>query len=151
MKHNYDVWFVNGELIDTTRKGEKKEYVDLSDMLPLEGDEEEVEQQKGLKNVTPNKLLTRLPILLRQIKAENNSYKLTNGIRQILYLLYQHNKIVKRVYNNLIKSWNNGRNMIIITDPKTFDFDFDWPKDFKENLKHEIEFIIKSNESLTEN
>ena len=74
LKHNCDVWFVNGELIDTTRKGEKKEYVDLSDMLPLEGDEEEVEQWKGLKNVTPNKLLTRLPILLRQIKAENNSY-----------------------------------------------------------------------------
>ena len=151
MKHNCDVWFVNGELIDTTRKGEKKEYVDLSDMLPLEGDEEEVEQQKGLKNVTPDKLLTRFPILLRQIKAENNSYKLRNGIRQILYLLYQHNKIIKRVYNNLIKSWNNGRNMIIITDPKTFYFDFDWPKDFKENLMHEIEFIIKSNESLTEN
>ena len=41
--------------------------------------------------------------------------------------------------------------MIAIKDPKTFCFNFDWPKDVDENLKHEIEFIIKSNESLGEN
>ena len=49
-------------------------------------------------------MLTRLPILLAQIKAGNNSYKLKNGIRQILSLLYKHNKITKKVYNNLIES-----------------------------------------------
>ena len=41
--------------------------------------------------------------------------------------------------------------MIAIRDAKTFSFTFDWPKDFDENLKHEIEFIIKINESLAEN
>ena len=41
-------------------------------------------------------------------------------------------------------------NMIVIRDPKTYCFNFDLPKDFDENLKHEIEFIIKSNESLAE-
>ena len=40
--------------------------------------------------------------------------------------------------------------MIVMRDPKTFYFDFDWPKDADENLKHETEFIIKSNESLAE-
>ena len=39
-------------------------------------------------------------------------------------------------------------NMIVIRDPKTFCFNFDWPKDVDENLKHEIEFIRKSNQSL---
>ena len=39
----------------------------------------------------------------------------------------------------------------MIRNPKTFCFCFDWPKDFDENVKHEIEFIIKSNESLVEN
>ena len=39
-------------------------------------------------------------------------------------------------------------NMIVIRDPKTFCFNFDWPKDVYENLKHEIEFVIKTNESL---
>ena len=64
-------------------------------MPPLEGDEEKVEEGKGLKILTPNKLLTKLPILLAQIKAGNNSNKLRNKIRQILYLLYQDNKITK--------------------------------------------------------
>ena len=41
--------------------------------------------------------------------------------------------------------------MIMIRDPKTFDFDFYWPKDVHENLKHETEFIVKSNELLAEN
>ena len=41
--------------------------------------------------------------------------------------------------------------MIVIREPKTLYFDFHWPKDADENLKHEIEFIIKSNESLAEN
>ena len=40
--------------------------------------------------------------------------------------------------------------MIVIRDPKTFYFNFDWPKYVDEYLKHEIEFIIKSNESLAE-
>ena len=42
-------------------------------------------------------------------------------------------------------------NMIVIRCHKTFDFDFDWPKVVDENLKHKIEFIIKSNEPLAEN
>ena len=57
-----------------------------------------------LRATVPNKLLTKLPILLAQIKAENSSYKLKNEIRKILYLLYQHNKVTKKVYNNLIKT-----------------------------------------------
>ena len=57
-----------------------------------------------LKILNPNKLLTRLPILLTQGNAGHDSYKLKNEIRQILYLLYQHNKITKRACNNLIKS-----------------------------------------------
>ena len=54
--------------------------------------------------LTPNKLLTRLPLPLAQIKAGKTSCKLKNKMRQILYLLYQHNKITNKVYNNLIKS-----------------------------------------------
>ena len=41
--------------------------------------------------------------------------------------------------------------MVVIRDLKTFCFNFDWPKDVDEKWKHEIKFIIKSNESLTEN
>ena len=40
--------------------------------------------------------------------------------------------------------------MIMIRDPKTFCFHFDWHKGVDENLKHEIEFIIQNNNSLAE-
>ena len=41
--------------------------------------------------------------------------------------------------------------MNVMKDPKTFSFNFDWPKDVDENLNYEIEFIIKSNQSVAEN
>ena len=41
--------------------------------------------------------------------------------------------------------------MIVIRDPKTSSFNFDWPKNVDETLTHETEFIIISNESLAEN
>ena len=66
--------------------------------------------------------------------------------------MYQHNKIIKTVYNNLIKSlYNSGRKYDCDKRSHiTLCFTFDWAKDVDQNLKHEIEFIIKSNESLAE-
>ena len=57
----------------------------------------------GLKILTKKQMLSRLPILLAQIQAGNNSTKLKNEIRQILYLLYRSKVLTKTVYNNLIK------------------------------------------------
>ena len=58
----------------------------------------------GLKILTPKQMLQRLPIALAQVKAGNNSEKLLNEIRQIVYSLYQSKKITKKIYNNIIKS-----------------------------------------------
>ena len=58
----------------------------------------------GLKILTNKQMLNRLPILLAQIQAGNNSIKLKNEIRQILYSLYRSKVLTKTVYNNLIKS-----------------------------------------------
>ena len=101
----------------------------------------------GKTKVLLNLIKHQRPILLAQTKAGNNSKKLKNEIKQILYLLYQRNKITKKVYNNLIRE----EMTIVIIDRKTFCFKFDLPKDVNENLIHEIEFIINGNESLTEN
>ena len=54
-------------------------------MLLLEGDEEEVKERKGLKILTPKKLLTRLSILLAQIKAWNTSCKLKNESKYYIF------------------------------------------------------------------
>ena len=54
-------------------------------------------QGTGLKILTPKQMLQRLPLALAQIKAGNNSQSLLNEIRQ-------PKKIIKKVYNNIIKS-----------------------------------------------
>ena len=58
----------------------------------------------SLKILTDKQMLNRLPILLAQIQAGNNSIKLKNEIRQILCWLYRSKVLTKTVYNNLIKS-----------------------------------------------
>ena len=53
------------------------------------------ESGQGLKILTPNQMLSRLPISLVQLKAGNNSEKLKNEIRQLLYSLYRSKKLTK--------------------------------------------------------
>ena len=57
---------------------------------------------EGLKIITPNQLLSRLPIPLAQLKAGNNSEKLKNDIRQLLYSLYRSKKLTKEIYKSLV-------------------------------------------------
>ena len=82
-------------------KKEHEESADIPDMPPTEGDKEK--QEIGIKILTPSKLLNRLPVLLAQMKAENNSNKMINEIRQKLSLFHQQNEIAKKLCNNLIK------------------------------------------------
>ena len=58
----------------------------------------------GLKILTSNQMLKRLPIAFAQLKAANNSENLLNEIRQIVYSLYRSEEITKKVYNNIINS-----------------------------------------------
>ena len=64
----------------------------------------EEQEGKGLKILTPNQMLKRLPIALALVKAGNNSESLLNEIRQIVYSLYRSKEITKKVYNNIINS-----------------------------------------------
>ena len=61
----------------------------------------EQQQGSGLKILTPNQMLSRLPITLAQLKAGNNSEKLKNEIRQLLYSLYRSKKLTKQLYKSL--------------------------------------------------
>ena len=61
------------------------------------------QERKGINILTPNQMLSRLPISLAQLEAGNNSNKLKNEIRQLLYSLYRSKNMTKQVYNNLIK------------------------------------------------
>ena len=61
-------------------------------------------QQKGqgIKILTPNQMLNRLPIALAQLQAENNSNKLKSEIKQLLYSLYCSKNITEQIYKSLI-------------------------------------------------
>ena len=57
---------------------------------------------QGLKILTPSQMLSRLPISLAQLNAGNNSEKLKNEIRQLLYSLYRSKKLTKQLYKSLV-------------------------------------------------
>ena len=59
----------------------------------------QLEQKEGrLKIITPNQMFSRLPIIIAQLKAGNDSVKL----RQLLYSLYRSKKLTKQIYKSLI-------------------------------------------------
>ena len=71
-----------------------------------------IRRQQGLalKILTPNQMLSRLPITSAQLKAGNNSEKLKNEIRQILYSLYRSKNLQKMsivIWSTLFKNGNN--------------------------------------------
>ena len=82
-----------------------RDYIEMLSDANYDSRKNETEG-KGLKILTPKQMLQRLPIVLAQVKASNNSESLLNEIRQIVYSLYQSKQITKKVYNNIIKSIN---------------------------------------------
>ena len=68
------------------------------------------QQRLDLKILTPNRMFSRLPITLAQLKTGNNSQKLKNEIRQLLDSLYRSKKLTKhsiKVWSTLFKNGNN--------------------------------------------
>ena len=91
---------------ESDKESDENNEIDTTDMPDLETEEYAAEwrnkQGKGLEILTPNQMLSRLPISLAQLKAGNNSEKLKNEIRQLLYSLYRSKKLTKQLYKSLI-------------------------------------------------
>ena len=76
----------------------------------LDFNKEIQKQGLGLKVLTPDQILRRLPISLAQLNAGNNSEKMKNEIRQLLNSLHRSKKLAKNIYKSLfdivgIKDW----------------------------------------------
>ena len=56
---------------------------------------EQKQRGQGLKILTPNQMLNRLPLSLAQLNAGNNSEKLKNELRHLLHSLYRSKKLTK--------------------------------------------------------
>ena len=83
-----------------------KSLKDIVHLYNLKSGNDTSKKGEGLKILTNKQMLNRLPILLSHIQAGNNSIKLKNETRQILYSLYRSKALTltKTVYNILIKS-----------------------------------------------
>ena len=66
-----------------------RDLKDIADLYNIKLDSDTSKSGKGLKILTNKQMLNCLPILLAQIEAGNNSIKLKNEARQILYSLYR--------------------------------------------------------------
>ena len=95
-------------IVSPNQKKKKIRYArDLKNIVDLYNPKSGSDTSKkceGLKILTNKQMLNRLPILLAQIQAGNNSKSLKNELRQILYSLYRSKLLTKTVYNNVIKS-----------------------------------------------
>ena len=57
------------------------------------------QRRQRLKILTPSQLLSRLPIFLAPLNPGNNSGKLKNEIRQLLYSLYISKNLTKKKFD----------------------------------------------------
>ena len=105
--YDYGEWFTEEE-----EEEKKIDDEEESDGLPVVEGDEEVKEGKWV---------------LAQITSGNNSYKLKNETKLILYLSYQHSKIKLKKKKKLQQFHQviivMEKNMIATRDPKTFDFD----------------------------
>ena len=92
--------------IKETSEDEKKNIKEPDKIFKIVEEILEFNKQKqselGLKILTPNQILSSWPITLAQLKAGNNSEKLKNEIKQLLYSLYRSKKLTKELYKSLI-------------------------------------------------
>ena len=86
-----------------------EKFFDINELLnipDLKSEESATERQQGqgLQILTPEQMITRLPDLLAQLKARNNSQKLKNEIRQIVYSLCRSKNLSKTIYKTLMNT-----------------------------------------------
>ena len=85
---------------DLLKTEENKKIIDIVEKILELNSEKQL--GLGLKKLRPKQMFSRLPITLAQLKAGNNSEKLKNEIRQLLYSLYRSKKLRKQLYKSLI-------------------------------------------------
>ena len=89
----------NASKDDVDKIKETNKTVDNVQIIPYFNKDQ---QREGLKILTPNQMLSRLPNYLAQLKAGNNSEKLKNEIIQLFYSLYRSKNLTKNICKSFI-------------------------------------------------
>ena len=104
---NFD--YITGKATQMPSDTNKRKLVKILDIIKYILDFNEKNQQgQGLNILTPNEMLSRLLITLAQLKAEKNSEKPKNEIRQLLYSLCISKTLTKtsiKVWLTFFKGW----------------------------------------------
>ena len=102
---------INNEIINLKRKinkmskNENEKTNEIIDAVVHILDFNEQNQRgQGLKIITAEQMLSRLPISLAQLKVGNNSQEFKFEIKQLLDSLYRSKKLSKTIYNSLINA-----------------------------------------------
>ena len=85
---------------EVSKVEENKKIIDIAKRILELNSEKQL--GLGLKILTLDQMLRRLPITLAQLKAGSNFEKLKNKIRQLLHSLYRSKKLTKHLYKSLI-------------------------------------------------
>ena len=111
-KNNKLVNLINSGLKDLKEEIKKMSEVEIENEDPelivkvvekiLKFNKQNQQKGQGIKILTPNQMLNRLPIALAQLQAGNNSNKLKNEIRRLLYSLYRSKTMTEQIYKSLI-------------------------------------------------
>ena len=111
-KNNELVSVINSGLKDLKEEIEKMSKAEIENEDPesivyifekiLKFNKQNQQKGQGIKILTPNLMLNRLPIALAQLQAGNNSNRLKNEIRQLLYSLYRSKNMTERIYKSLV-------------------------------------------------
>ena len=98
-----------------------RDLKDIADLYNIKSGSDTSKKGDGLKILTNKQILNRLPVLLAQIQAGDNSKSLKNEVRQILYSLYRSKVFTKTVYNNLTFFMNTNNSKT--NEPNRFKYD----------------------------
>ena len=111
-KNNKLVNLINSGLKDLKEEIKKMSEVEIENEDPelivkivekiLKFNKQNQQKGQGIKILTPNQMLNRLPIALAQLQTGNNSKKLKNEITQLLYSLYCSKNMTEQIYKSFI-------------------------------------------------
>ena len=82
--------------IDFNARNNAIKFIEDYGSVILEAKKLAKQEGKGLKILTPNRMLKRLPIALAQIKAGNNSESLLNESGRLFILCIDQKKLLKK-------------------------------------------------------
>ena len=91
-----------------------RDLKDIADLYNIKSGSDTSKKGEGLKILTNKQMLNRLPVLLAQIQAGNNSKSLKNEVRQILYSLYRSKVLTKTVADKYSKNIPRLENVEVV-------------------------------------